>query len=39
MTATMPIVNYYDEKSLVKKVMATKSADEVFEEVKKLFSA
>lgn len=36
---TKPIIEYYDEKNLVKSVDATKSADEVFEAVKKIFNA
>ena len=38
MNATMPIVNFYDEKDLVKKVGAEKEPDQVFEDVKPLFA-
>ncbi|KAJ3640056.1 hypothetical protein Zmor_003376 [Zophobas morio] len=36
-TETQPIVKYYDQKGLVRRVDATKSPDEVFAEVKILF--
>jgi len=35
--STMPIINHFDEKSMVKKVDATKSKDQVFEIVKTIF--
>ncbi|KAL1464290.1 hypothetical protein WDU94_003952 [Cyamophila willieti] len=34
---TMPIIKYFEGKNLVKKINAEISAEEVFEEVKKLF--
>lgn len=38
LTSTMPIIDHYDEEGLVKKVSAVKTPEEVFDEVKKLFS-
>ncbi|XP_042209845.1 UMP-CMP kinase 1-like isoform X2 [Homarus americanus] len=38
MTATMPIIEHYESLDLVRKIDATQSPDEVFEEVKKLFT-
>ena len=35
---TMPIIEHYDALGLVRKIDATQSSDQVFEEVKKLFS-
>ncbi|XP_045502039.1 UMP-CMP kinase [Colias croceus] len=36
---TMPIINHYDEKGLVRRVNAETSPQEVFEDVKKCFNA
>ncbi|KJE98217.1 adenylate kinase [Capsaspora owczarzaki ATCC 30864] len=36
---TMPIVNYFDRKGLVRKIDSTRSVDEVFADVKKVFAA
>lgn len=36
---TKPIIDHYQNLNLVRKIDATKSTDEVFEEVKKLFQA
>lgn len=36
-TETMPIIKFFEEKNLVRRINAEKNADEVFEEVKKLF--
>lgn len=38
MNATMPIIEHYEEQDLVRKIDATRSPDEVFEDVEKLFS-
>lgn len=35
---TMPIIEHYDALGLVKKIDATQTSDQVFEEVKKIFS-
>lgn len=38
MNATMPIINHYEAMSLVHTIDATRSAEEIFEDVKKLFA-
>lgn len=35
---TKPIIEYYDERNLVKCINANKSADVVFDEVQKIFN-
>lgn len=35
---TKPIIEYYDEKNLVKSIDANRSPDDVFEQVKKIFN-
>ena len=37
--STMPIVNHFEEKGLLKKIDATRSPDEVYGDVKPLFQA
>lgn len=38
MNATMPIIDYFDAKSLVQTVDATGTPEKIFEKVRKLFS-
>jgi len=37
--STMPIVNHFEEKGLLRKIDATRSPDEVYDDVKPLFQA
>ena len=38
MDATMPIIEYYESKGLVRRVSAVPSPEQVFEEVKRVFA-
>lgn len=38
MNATMPIIEHYEGQGLVKTIDATRSADEIFSDVEKLFA-
>ena len=37
--SSMPIINHFEDKGLLRKIDATRSPDDVFEEVARLFEA